>query len=108
MTRSEISRVTRSKGQAIAAYDRLSRWYDWLSASSEWPLAKSGLDKLNVSAGETVLEIGFGTGHGLLALANAVGDSGRVVGIDISHGMFKVASNRIARANPSHRIILGQ
>ncbi len=108
MARSQISRVTRSKQQAIAAYDRLSRWYDCLSSSSEWPLAEQGLNKLNVNAGETVLEIGFGTGHALLGLANAVGESGRAIGIDISQGMFKVASNRIAHANLSCRITLGQ
>ena len=79
----EISRVTRSKQQAIAAYDRLSRWYDWLVAGSEHPLAGSGLKKLNASAGETVLEIGFGTGHALLTLVAAVGDAGKVVGIDV-------------------------
>jgi demethylmenaquinone methyltransferase/2-methoxy-6-polyprenyl-1,4-benzoquinol methylase len=104
----EISRVTRSKEQALAAYDRFSRWYDWLSASSERPLAELGLRKLNASAGETALEIGFGTGHALLALASAVGASGRVVGIDISRGMFNVASEKIARANLSQRVTLEQ
>jgi demethylmenaquinone methyltransferase/2-methoxy-6-polyprenyl-1,4-benzoquinol methylase len=104
----EISSVTRSKQQAIAAYDRLSRWYDWFSASSEQPLAALGLKKLNASAGETVLEIGFGTGYALLALATAVRGSGRVVGIDISRGMFKVASKKIARANLSHRVTVEQ
>src|SRR5512141_881309 len=93
----EISRVTRSKQQAMAAYDRLSRWYDWLSASSEQPLAELGLKKLNASAGETVLEIGFGTGHALLSLAGVVGSAGRVFGIDISPGMFKVAREKITR-----------
>lgn len=104
----EISRVTRSKQQAIAAYDQLSRWYDWFSASSEQSLAELGLRKLNAREGETVLEIGYGTGHALLALAVAVGDSGRVVGIDISQGMFKVATAKIARANLSGRISLEQ
>lgn len=108
MTHSEISRVTRSKQQAIAAYDRLSRWYDWLSSGSERPLAELGLNKLNASAGETVLEIGFGTGHILLALAAAVSDSGRVVGIDISRGMVKTAVEKIARTKLSHRITLEQ
>jgi ubiquinone/menaquinone biosynthesis C-methylase UbiE len=73
MSHSEISRVTRTKEQAIASYDRLSRWYDWLSAGSERPLTELGLKKLNVNTGETVLEIGFGTGHALLALAACVG-----------------------------------
>jgi ubiquinone/menaquinone biosynthesis C-methylase UbiE len=107
-TQPEISRVTRSKRQAMAAYDRLSRWYDWLSASSEQPLAELGLKKLNASAGESVLEIGFGTGHALLALASVVGDVGRVVGIDLSRGMFRVASEKIAHASLSRRISLGQ
>jgi ubiquinone/menaquinone biosynthesis C-methylase UbiE len=104
----EISRVTRSKQQAIVAYDRLSRWYDWLSASSEQPLAELGLKKLNVNAGETVLEIGCGTGHALLALAFAVGEAGRVIGIDISRGMFRVASAKIFRAKLSQYIALEQ
>lgn len=104
----EISRVTRSKAQAMVAYDRLSRWYDWLSASSEQPLTELGLKKLNVGIGETALEIGFGTGSALLAMASAVGDSGGVVGIDISRGMFKVASERIAHANLSRRVTLEQ
>jgi len=107
-TQPEISRVTRSKRQAMAAYDRLSRWYDWLSASSEQPLAELGLKKLNAGAGETVLEIGFGTGHALLVLAPAVGDAGRVVGIDLSRGMFKVASEKVTHANLSHRVFFGQ
>ena len=104
----KISRVTRSKQQAIAAYDRLSRWYDLLSASSEQPLAELGLMKLNAGASEKILEIGYGTGQALLALASAVGDSGKVVGIDISRGMFKVASQKIARANLAHRVVLEQ
>jgi demethylmenaquinone methyltransferase/2-methoxy-6-polyprenyl-1,4-benzoquinol methylase len=108
MSRLEISRVTRPKEQAIASYDRLSRWYDWLSAGSERPLTELGLKKLNVNTGETVLEIGFGTGHALLALAATVGNSGRVVGVDISRGMFKVASDRIACAKLIHRITLEQ
>jgi ubiquinone/menaquinone biosynthesis C-methylase UbiE len=109
MTRQpEISRVTRSKQQAITAYDQLSRWYDRFSASSEQPLAELGLKKLNASGGETVLEIGFGTGQALLALASAVGEAGKVIGIDISRGMFRVASGKISHAKLSHRIILEQ
>jgi ubiquinone/menaquinone biosynthesis C-methylase UbiE len=104
----EISRVIRSKQQAMAAYDRISRWYDWFASSSEQPLAEIGIQKLKVRTGEIVLEIGFGTGHALLALAKSVGDPGRVIGIDISRGMFKVASERINRANLSRRVTLEQ
>jgi ubiquinone/menaquinone biosynthesis C-methylase UbiE len=102
----EISRVLRSKQQAISTYDRISRWYDWLAFRSEQPLAELGLKKLDVSVGETVLEIGFGTGHALLMLAESIGDLGKVIGIDISRGMFNVASEKIARAKLSRRVML--
>jgi demethylmenaquinone methyltransferase/2-methoxy-6-polyprenyl-1,4-benzoquinol methylase len=46
---------------------------------------------LAAKAGERVLEIGFGTGHSLAALAEAVGPSGKIYGIDISDGMLQQA-----------------
>jgi demethylmenaquinone methyltransferase/2-methoxy-6-polyprenyl-1,4-benzoquinol methylase len=99
----EISRVNRSKRQAMAVYDQLSRWYDWFSTSSEWPMTLLGLARLNVKTGGSVLEIGFGTGNALLVLAEDVGDSGKVVGVDISRGMFGVAreKNCLRKSDPS-------
>jgi demethylmenaquinone methyltransferase/2-methoxy-6-polyprenyl-1,4-benzoquinol methylase len=104
----EISRVIRSKKQAIATYDRLSRWYDWLSEGSEWPLTQMGLNKLHAETGEVILEIGFGTGNALLVLAEIVGDSGKIVGIDISPGMFDVSRDKVAHAGLSGRVNLHQ
>ncbi|MBK5226088.1 MAG: class I SAM-dependent methyltransferase [Thermoleophilia bacterium] len=56
-----------------------------------------------VAEGETVLEIGFGTGHSLMALARAVGDTGKVFGIDISEGMARIAGKRLGRKHLSDR-----
>jgi ubiquinone/menaquinone biosynthesis C-methylase UbiE len=100
---SEITRVPRSKFAARVSYDRLSKWYDLLAGSSERKFTQVGLQKLNVKAGEKVLEIGFGTGHSLLALARRVGTMGKVFGIDLSEGMFQVASNRLSKNGMSNR-----
>jgi ubiquinone/menaquinone biosynthesis C-methylase UbiE len=51
-----------------------------------------------VSTGQRVLEIGCGTGHGLVSLAEAVGQTGHVHGVDISPGMIAVARTRLRSA----------
>jgi ubiquinone/menaquinone biosynthesis C-methylase UbiE len=102
----QISRVTRSKAQAKAAYDKLSRWYDWIVGRSEKRHREAGLQKLDAREGERVLEIGFGTGQCILALAQSVGETGKVYGLDISEGMLKIAQERIEKAGLSQRVDL--
>ena len=102
----QISRVTRSKAVAKASYDRLSRWYDWIAGWSERKAVECGLKQLHALEGETVLEIGYGTGRSIVALAHAVGETGHVVGIDISEGMRRVATARVERAGLSDRVEL--
>jgi demethylmenaquinone methyltransferase/2-methoxy-6-polyprenyl-1,4-benzoquinol methylase len=50
---------------------------------------------LDARPGQRVLELGFGTGHALVALAAAVGSTGRVCGLDISPGMLTVARDQV-------------
>ncbi len=102
----DIARVTRSKQQARTTYDRLSRWYDLLAGRDERRFLELGLQKLAVQEGETALEIGFGTGHGILSLAQAVGGRGGVYGIDLSLGMLDITRSRVARAGLSDRVDL--
>ena len=98
-----LGRVTRSKQDAQATYDRLSRWYDWLEGNWESKPKEIALQKLRIKEGERVLEIGFGTGHTVVTWAKLVGDSGKVCGIDMSEGMFKVTEERIKRAGLAAR-----
>jgi ubiquinone/menaquinone biosynthesis C-methylase UbiE len=102
----EISRVTRSKAEARASYDKLSGWYDILAGWSEKKPREMALQKLGASAGERVLEIGFGTGHGLQALAQAVGRTGEVYGIDLSASMLRVSQQRLRDAGLAERVQL--
>jgi demethylmenaquinone methyltransferase/2-methoxy-6-polyprenyl-1,4-benzoquinol methylase len=66
----------------------------------------AGVRKLNPREGDVVLEVGFGTGRSILALADAVGISGKVYGIDISQGMLNVTSSRVEKAGLTERVVL--
>lgn len=98
----QISRVTRSREAARISYNRICKWYD-LFARTERKYNDDGLKKLNVQAGETILEIGFGTGHCIQTLARSAGESGRVYGIDLSDGMCRIARSRVEKAGLSKR-----
>lgn len=91
----DIRRVKRTKAEAQASYDRLSRWYDLLSGSSEARPRQAGLELLDALPGERVLDIGPGTGHSLAALARSVGPTGSVQALDLSPGMLAVARARL-------------
>jgi ubiquinone/menaquinone biosynthesis C-methylase UbiE len=101
-----ITPVTRSKEQARTSYNRLSRWYDLVAGATEKKYRDIGLQKLNAQQGERVLEIGFGTGHCLVSLAQAAGSTGQVCGIDLSDGMLAIAQARVDAAGLTDRVDL--
>jgi demethylmenaquinone methyltransferase/2-methoxy-6-polyprenyl-1,4-benzoquinol methylase len=102
----QISRVTRSKRQAISAYNKLSRWYDLLAGGFEGRPRKAATCLLSPDEGDQVLEVGLGTGNSLGILADRVGVSGKVFGVDISNGMLNIAQSRINKLGFSERISL--
>ncbi|MYB77298.1 MAG: methyltransferase domain-containing protein [Chloroflexi bacterium] len=84
----------------------MSRSYDLFAGNFEKRLRNLALERLGVAAGEAVLEIGFGTGHSLEQIAKAVGEKGRVSGVDLSRGMLTVSRKRLDRAGLSERVEL--
>jgi demethylmenaquinone methyltransferase/2-methoxy-6-polyprenyl-1,4-benzoquinol methylase len=92
--------------QTRAFYDRIAHAYDLISDSSEHTAREAGERALGGATGETVLEIGPGTGHSLLAFARAVGDSGRVIGVDLSARMLEQARARLEAEGVADRVDL--
>ncbi len=101
-----ISRVYRSKAQAKESYDRFSRFYDFFAGPFEKKYRDKTLKYLDVKEGETVLEVGFGTGYSLEQIAKRVGETGQAYGIDISSGMLEVTKKRLKKAGLAERVEL--
>jgi demethylmenaquinone methyltransferase/2-methoxy-6-polyprenyl-1,4-benzoquinol methylase len=101
-----VLRVLQSKDETRAFYDKIACIYDVLAEHSEAPVRRAGLQMLAVQPGQTALEIGFGTGHCLLELAQSVGPRGRVYGIDLSEKMREIAHTRLQDQGLADRVEL--
>ncbi|MEP7339215.1 MAG: class I SAM-dependent methyltransferase [Acidobacteriota bacterium] len=104
--KADIERVSRTRQEAKSHYNQLSGWYDLLTDRSERKSRELGLRLLRAREGERALVVGFGTGHGVLSLAQAVGETGKVFGIDLSEGMLEVAGERLLDAGLAERVEL--
>lgn len=80
-------------------YDRIANAYDMIADSNEKAARQTGVKALGLKEGESVLELGFGTGNEILDFAELVGSTGKVSGIDISSGMLAVANRKLAEAD---------
>ncbi len=103
---SQISRVIRPRKQARSSYNRLSRWYDLMAGDFERKPRDAAIHKLAPGKGEVVLEIGCGTGQAIVKMAEMVGHSGKIFGIDISDRMLGVAQTRVISMGTSERVRL--
>jgi len=59
---------------------------------------KAGVDRSSLRAGQSVLEVGCGTGGNLVRLCRQVGESGEVHGLDLSPHMLAQARRTVRRA----------
>lgn len=75
---------------------------DVLTLGAWWRLVRRALDF--VPSGDRVLEVGFGPGKLLAALANR---SEYVVGVDLAMGMCRFAQRRLRRAGLVPRLVCG-
>jgi ubiquinone/menaquinone biosynthesis C-methylase UbiE len=98
-----VLRVLQSKEETRHYYNKIAKVYDLLSEDAEKPMREAGIKKLAAKPGESILEIGFGTGHCLVEIARAVGPNGKVLGIDISDQMLALAQELLAKEGLADR-----
>ncbi len=79
---------------ALAQYRRRSLTYDLELAAFE-PIRRLAIDRLDLRAGQTVLDVGCGTGLSLGGLHAGVGESGRIIGIEQCPEMISLARQRV-------------
>ncbi len=60
-------------------------------------LGLRAIETLNLSLGDTVVDIGCGTGQTLIQLSERVGASGQVIGVDVASLLVEVAKRRTAQ-----------
>lgn len=89
--------ILRVKGEIKETYGKLSKIYAALEGRFEKKLRERGLRLLDVQKGDVVLEIGFGTGFTMVELAKAVGETGRVYGMDVTPEMVQLARERLKK-----------
>ncbi len=86
------------RSRAVAAvFDRSAQTYDSVGVAWFTPIARRLVQELAPAAGERVLDVGCGRGAVLFALAEVVGASGHVTGIDLSTGMIDALAVDIAQ-----------
>lgn len=73
-------------------YDRLSSYYDYISGGAEKQITKKAIEKLKISETDNLLDIGCGTGKGIIELCAKHPTTKNIVGIDISWGMCRKAA----------------
>jgi ubiquinone/menaquinone biosynthesis C-methylase UbiE len=80
-------------------YDRIAPWYRALSPLFliNPSMRRKAVAALALRPGDTVLEVGVGTGRNLPYLLDAVGPTGAVVGVDLSPGMLAEARKVVGR-----------
>ena len=75
-----------------------ARWYDFISGEPLYRQGRTvGVEMLALRSGDTVLDLGCGTGLNFPLLVDAVGPHGSVVGLDRSTDMLEVAAKRVDR-----------
>src|SRR6516225_4867472 len=87
--------------ELVDVYTKRAKRYDftaqlyYLIGFREWAYREKAIKALALKAGDTVVEIGCGTGLNFSLLQNEVGREGKIVGVDLTDAMLSRARERV-------------
>lgn len=90
-----------TKEQLMQLYRKRAKRYDftanlyYLIGFREWAYRKKAVAALNLNPGDTVVEVGCGTGLNFSLLQNAIGPAGKIIGVDLTDRMLAQARERV-------------
>jgi demethylmenaquinone methyltransferase/2-methoxy-6-polyprenyl-1,4-benzoquinol methylase len=93
LTREEIQHLYRRRA---SHYDFTANLY-YLIGFREWAYRKKAVQALNLNRGDTLVEVGCGTGLNFGLLQKAIGPQGKIIGVDLTDRMLAQARKRIER-----------
>ena len=85
----------------------LARFYDRIS-EAQFRSGLSLIDRLGVKGGESVLDVGCGTGRLALKVSEMVGAAGSVTGLDPSHHRIEIAQEKLSITRSNIRFMIGE
>jgi ubiquinone/menaquinone biosynthesis C-methylase UbiE len=84
-----------SKAKVVAVYDAAAPTYNRIGPSFFLHFGRRLVDHIQIVPGARVLDVATGTGAVLIPAAEVIGDSGQVIGIDLSPRMIDRARGEI-------------
>jgi ubiquinone/menaquinone biosynthesis C-methylase UbiE len=85
----------------ISIYRKRAKRYDWttlllyLIGFRHWTYRKRAVDALCLLKGDTVVDLGCGTGLNFSLLQEQIGPKGKIIGVDLTDAMLAEASHRV-------------
>jgi ubiquinone/menaquinone biosynthesis C-methylase UbiE len=105
---SEADRASAQKAAIAAAFDNSADTYEQVGVAYFGPLGAELVRRAAPRPGTDALDLGSGRGHVLFPLAEAVGPTGRVTGVDLSARMVELCAAEAAARGLDHvRVVVG-
>lgn len=96
------SKEERVHGVFEKIYENYDQMNSVISFKQHIRWRKDTMKRMNVQAGQHALDVCCGTGDWTIALAEAVGPQGKVVGLDFSQNMLKIGEQKVKQRQMGH------